>query len=120
MTITTTPTTTPTGTPTTLAISEQAGKGRRSWLPALALAVAGGAAALSVVAITNDDVSSVPPAVAEVAVARHTAAQTVAEHGSISAIDHRDLAAVAERTPGPVRQLDACGRPIVDGRASCD
>jgi hypothetical protein len=68
---------------------------RRSWLPALNLVLAGGAAVLGVIAITSDDVSSITPAPAPQPVVVVPAA---------------DEPSVGRLVIGAVD--DACGKPV--------
>jgi hypothetical protein len=96
--------------------AQRAGAVRRQVLPALALAVAIGAAVLSMIAITADDIRPVAPVPA--AVQQVPSQQPPAQRPAMRPNSQQASVSMAPFT-GRTAKLDACGRPIVPWRSAC-
>jgi len=106
----------PTGAAEPTSTVQPTGSLLRQVLPALALAVAIGAAVLSMIAITADDirpVSTVPAAVQQV-----PSQQLPAQQPAMRPNGQQASVSMAPFT-GRTAKLDACGRPILPWRSAC-
>lgn len=106
----------PTGAAEPISTVPPTGSLHRQVLPALALAVAIGAAVLSMIAITADDirpVSTVPAAVQQV-----PSQQLPTQQPAMRPNGQQASVSMAPFT-GRTAKLDACGRPILPWRSAC-